>query len=241
MNRARFVLLLAAAAALGGVTASAALPAFAGGNDVKKIEALRKKRDDYRKKQKDAGKLPFFDLSYAADPKAVQETRWSQTDPPTSDAKEYEGLQFNAAWSPDITKGGAIRMFVQKFPHKTEDGKGKYTMNWEHAGKTCDCSDSDAMLLGKYLNEKRQMKDPIEKKCVEPKKRKVGPCDGYASVWGTDSQSQKRTRQDFYKWVDSGATWLITVVFEEKYLDDPGVMEKAEELIKTMRELKAPD
>jgi hypothetical protein len=241
MTRPQFLLVLACAAALGGLLASATVPALAG-NDVKEMEALKAKRDKYRKGLKEKGKMPFFDLSHAADPAKVQETRWTQSDPPPYQGVEEEkGVQFHAVWSPDITKGSPITVMIQKFIHKSPDGKSVYSLPFDHAGMKPECSDDDAMLDGFFLDTKRKMKEVKDEKCQKPKKTNVGPADGFASVVGLDPDSNKRERLDFYKWKTTNVTWIAKVTYEEKVMDDKDIIIKGEEFMKTITKLKPPE
>lgn len=234
---------LAAAAVLAGVAVAgiAFPPAAEAGDDVKKALELKKKRDAFRKKLKDDQKLPFFDLSYAADLKVCKDLRWTQTDPPPfQEVKEEQGGQFFAVWSPDITKGTGIVIKAIKMVHKL--GNSEYSNEFKYIGKKVKCSDDDGILEGYYEDFKIVAK-PDERqlaKCIAPKKRKVGPADGYASVWGTDPETKKPTRQDFYKWKSGNETWVVIAEFNEKFLDDPDILEKAEELIRSIKELKPP-
>jgi len=244
MKLSRFALVAALSAALGGVAATAVLPppVWAGDKDLKKLEALKAKREEFRKKKKEEGKFPFFDLSYAADTKSMKETRWTQTDPPPfQEVSEDKGGQFFATFSPDITKGSAIEIKAIKYIHGDSVKKLEYSMNFEHAGISCKCADKDKMIEGFYLDEKRRMKDVIEDKCVEPKKAKVGPAKAYASVTGTDAQSGKRKRVDFYMWTDPNVTWILIVEINDKFIDEEGITDKAEDLIRSIKPLKAPD
>ena len=249
MARIRSIFVLAAAAVLGGALfatysahiASPPSARAADDKDAKKAEKLKAKRDAFRTKLKEAGKFPFFDMSYAADQKAVQETRWTQTDPPPfADVSEEKGGQFWAVWSPDITKGWGVEIRVIKYIHKSLDGKSEFSMNFEHAGKTCKTADKKAMIEGFYEDWLKQARDVVESKCVEPKKKKVGPTEMWASIVGTDPEAGKRERRDFYLWTDANTTWIAVVRFNDKYLDDPGILEKAEEFIGTIRDLKPP-
>lgn len=246
MPRVRPILVLAAAAVL-GATFAAALPdppaaRAADDKDVKKAQALKAKRDAFRKKLKEAGKHPFFDLSYAADQKAVQETRWTQTDPPPfADVSEEKGGQFFAVWSPDITKGFGIEIQVVKYLHKQPNSTGGYNVTFEHVGMTCSTADKAKMIEGTWKDWMKQVKEPVEAKCQEPKKKKVGPADTWASVVGTEPQGGKRERRDFYAWADGGSTWIAIVKFSDKFLDDPLILAKAEEYIGTWKDPKAPN
>lgn len=215
--------------------------------------ALRERRRDlYRARLEREGRLAFLDLSYASPARSKRDSRWSQTDLRASQtqplvrnrtapgAGEGDGIQFRAAWGPDLHKPAAIEISAEKFPHRTAAARSRLTVHWEHAGFTCDSADSDRMLLGRFLTEKRRMKDVLETACVAPKRRRVGPCDGYASVRGTDSSTQQPTRHDLYSWTAGDATWLVSVTFAPRWLDDPGVAAKAEELIASFTALKPP-
>lgn len=241
----RFLFLTTAAALLAAATGLVVIPerrAYAG-DKVAEAAALAKKRDEFRKKRKEEQKLPFLDLSYAADLKVCKETRWTQTDPPHPEATEESGMQFRAGWSPDITKGGGISVTAYKWIHKSPDGKSVYTYEFKLLGTKCNTSESDKMMENFYAEDLKKLNpdDNQKTKCKKPAKKKVGPpTEMWASAWGTDPESKKRTRRDTYMWVDGGATWMIFAEFDEKYLDDPEIMDKAEDFIASIKPLKPP-
>lgn len=245
MSSIRTALVLALAA-FAGAALAAPLPVFAkddpkAAKEAKDAEALKKRRNEYREKLKTKeGKLPFFDLSYAADPVKIKDTRWTQSDPPHPQAKEEDGMQLNATWSASQQQQGGIRVQVYKMIHKSLDGKSEFSYPFTNAGKQPKCADQSGMTEGFFLEWKKTMGDVVEKKCVEPKKSGVGPASQFASVIGTDKESQKRERRDVYTWLGPNATWVTLVTFSDKYLDDPAILAKAEEFIDSFKELKPP-
>jgi hypothetical protein len=249
MSRIRPTLILALAALGGAALSIAADPAPLlakdekkkdDAKDAKKAADLKKDRDAYREKVKKEGKLPFFDLSYAADPVKIEDTRWTQNDPPHPQAEEDKGLQLNAMWSASAQQQGGITVRVNKFIHTSPDGKSVYSYTFEKAGIQCKTAEIGKMTEGFYEDWKKELKDVVEKKCKAPDKCKVGPASTYASVVGTDPEAQKRERRDIYTWLGPNTTWAAIVTISDKYLDDPAIMKKAEEFIGSFKELKAP-
>lgn len=249
MARIRPTLILTLSLALGAAAAALApidaRPALAGdaNKDLKEAEKLKKRRDAFREKLKKEGKFPFYDLSYAADQKACKESRWSQTDPPpvsAADLSEEKGHQFWATWSVDVTKGQGIEIRVIKMLHKpSPTQKGVY--EFKKIGQTVDVADDGKMIQGFYDETRKEFTNLVEAKCVKPTKKSIGPTKMFCSIFGTNTESQKRERKDFYVWTGPNTTWLTIVTFSDKYLDEPGILDKAAEFIGTWRELKAPD
>jgi len=256
MARTRTTLIVTVAALFGGLAASAALdarPVFAkdtpkdtakdakdAAKDAQDAAALKKKRDDFRAARKKEGKLPFLDLSYAADPVAIKDTRWTQTDPPHPQAKEETGTQLSAGWSASTTQPGGISVVVNKYIHKSLDGKSEFTFNFEKAGITCKTADKAKMAEGFFMDWKKELKAD-DAKCTPPKDSNVGPADTYASVAGTDPVAQKRTRKDLYVWTGPNTTWVALVEFSDRFVDDKDILAKAAAFIGSFKKLKAPD
>lgn len=240
MSRSRTAWILACAAVAGACLASAPpSPAFAKdekgdtAKDAKKAEQRKKDRDAFRQKRKDEGKLPFYDLLYAADPKAIEDTRWSQTEPDSPD--EEKGFQLLASWSASLTQGGGITVQIQKFPHSS----GGQPQGFKFDGKEVKTSDVQGVAVGITAERTKGISDIRKDKSVlEPKKSKVGPADLYLSFYGTDKAAQKPTRMDYYFWAGSAATYMAEVTFSDKYLDDAAILKKAEEFVGSIKPLK---
>lgn len=206
--------------------------------EAKEAAELKAKRDKFRDKLITDGKMPFYDLSYVADPKAAQETRWSQSNPPHPQAEEEKGLQFAASFKVSASQEGGIDIRGHKFIHKSLDGKSEYSYKFDRAGFDCKTADMKKMCEGFFTEWKKEMVDVREEKCVEPKKSSVGPADVFASVIGTNKESQKRERRDFYAWTGPNTSWFLIVTFSDKWLDEPAILVKAEEFVKTIKECK---
>jgi hypothetical protein len=205
---------------------------------------LKADRDAFRKKMKEKKVWCYFDLSYGVDSTKV-DSRWSAPDPPVSDAKEDEGIQFKAAFSaPAAAEGAAIDILIIKFPHKAvKDGKGvKYTREFPRAGKTVDCSDMKGMVDGFYLDQFKTYTEHAKDKCVEPTKAKAaGPADYWGSVTGMNPEAKVKERSDYFGWLGPNITWIAIVTYKGVYVAKAeDFTDKVFDLMKATKELDPP-
>jgi hypothetical protein len=218
-----------------------ALPASAK-DDPAKIKA---DREALKKEMKDKKLWYFHDLSYSVDPAKLKETRWEWKDPPPfKDLEEKKGGQFMADFCPTAGGAWAVRIAVIKMPHyqMTADNKRQpFERPFDAWGRSVLLSKIDEIAQGYFEDWIREATDVLKEKCIPTKKKNVGPAEYYSSAVGTDKELKVRVRKDWYHWGTTGAgipcTWVAEVTFSEKFWDKEEFAQRAEDVIKNMKEI----
>jgi hypothetical protein len=201
-------------------------------------------RDEVRTEQKERGNLPFFDLSHVVDGKKLGDSRWEQKDPPPyqnvsedKGAQLYMTLPLGAA----ADGGWAVEVVVFKMIHSEPTGgnmRSVFSMTFDNIGKTCQVSAWKDVLENTYLDWKKAASDVNDKDCTDPRKSSLGPAKMWASATGTDPETKKRERRDWYVWNAPNVTWLARVRFDQSMLSNDAMLKKGEDLVKAVTQLK---
>ena len=248
MTRSGFLFVLACAALVGGTVVSAVTPSVASaGNDAKDAkdaEKLKAKRDAFRKTKKEEGMWPFLDLSYAVTWKSSKlDSRWTCQDPPPgANNTEKEGLQFYATWESKIGSGADITVAVQKWEQKNAAKNTVGTFNFENIGEKCEVAELEKVCDFFSREWKKKATEPVERMCETVKKAKsAGPANWYAVMTANDPESKKRERHEWFVWATANTTWMAHVTYQANTLDKPDWLAYGAEVVKAMKELKAPN
>jgi hypothetical protein len=212
---------------------------------------IKANREAVRKKFKDAKKYPFGDLSYFCDSTKLKDARWE-----FRDHAEPTGVDDNhAVFSASFPSGNAsdptpsIDFLVFRMCHHKDVGGGKrqpFSYTFKSWGKSVPISDVKDMATGFYEDWIREAQDVIKDKSQATKKTKVGPADYWGYAVGTDSETKKRVRKDWYLWVDNGGevpfTFIAQFTTADRFIDadDGKWVDKIAELMKSLQELKDP-
>lgn len=210
----------------------------------KKDEDPAAVRAEVRKEIKDASDMPFLDLSYKVLRKELGgDARWAQVDPPPVQApSEESGPQLYLTWDPrQSAEGGwVVEVLVTKLPHKRREGNtvSQLSVAFDRIGKSVLTSEHEKLLEATYEDWKKGAKEVSKADCVEPRGAAgAGPGDEWASCTGTDPDTGKRERRDWYVWKKGDATWLVRVRYDGAMLGEKKVAEKGKELMKALREV----
>lgn len=207
--------------------------------------AEAKAREAVKKDLKDKKFFYTFDLTYSVDSAKLKETRWSWKDPPFPEATEKDNMQFNATLASD-TGERWVQLGVWKMPHFERKGNSQsnFTYEFKSWGKSVQVSKIGDMAEGFYEDWMKECTDPIKDKCKPTKKRALGPGEYYATAVGTDKDEKKRVRNIWVVWGTTGAgtpcTWFAKATIAEKFIDEPEIIKKAEDMIAGLKELKDP-
>lgn len=248
MKRSGFVLVLVGASMVFGGTLASVLSATAASagdpaKEAREAEAVKAKREKLRKERIDAGDWPYFDLSHNVTAKSSKlSDRWSWSNPPHPQATEDKGVQFIAQWENKLGSGADIRVVVQKWEQKNNAAHTKGTFNFDSIGKTVEMTELEKLCDGFSEEWKKKATDVIEDKCVKTKKAKgMGPAAWYACAVGTDAESKKRERHEWFVWQTVNTTWLAEFTYQAITLDKPDWLDYGVDLMKATKALKAPD
>jgi hypothetical protein len=233
---------LGVAATLAAAAFVASAPSAAAKDDPAKAKA---DREALKKELKDKKCWYSYDLVYFVDSTKLKESRWDWKDPPPfKDVSEKKGGQLLLSLMTSAVGGEvAISIAVQKLPQYELNGSQKsvFSLPFSAWGKSVPVSKIDDMAQGFYEEWTRSATDVIKEKCHPPKKKAVGPAEWYSTAVGTDKDSKKRERHDWYVWGTTGAavpcTWIGEVTIAEKFIDNDEFVQKSEDVMKNMKEI----
>ena len=226
--------------------ATSAVDAVAKPEPESDAERLGSKRDRFRKARKAEGMWPFLDLSYAVTWKSSRlDSRWSCQDPPPgANNSEQEGLQFYATWESKIGSGADITVAVQKWEQKNSAEMTVATLNFENIGETCEVAELQKVCNFFSREWKQKATEPVEQMCSKKgaeKARGMGPAKWYAFMTATDPETKQRERHEWFVWSTENTTWMAHATYKANTLDKPDWLAYGTELVKAMKELKAPN
>ena len=207
--------------------------------------AAAKAREEVRKDLKEAKKQPFADLSYVVDTTKLADGRWEFRDvPPPADPDQ--GTMFNATFpSGNATDASAsITFVVGKCIQVNNQTKKEYSQQFKSIGKSVKMSQVEDYAKGLYQEWMATATDQIKDKCKETDKKSVGPSKYWGCAVGTDKELKKRVRKDWFVWVSNTSagswTWTAEATTSEKFIDNKDWLEKLDNLMKNIKELKDP-
>lgn len=247
MTRTRSTLLVTLAAILGAaVIAPLCEPATAYAKDdkadaakaAKKLEAIKKEREDAKTKLRAAKKWFTFDLSYTVDPTKV-EGRWSWADPPSPQSTYEEGLQANANWESKPGSRG-IGLLIQKWEQSNSAKNTVGTFNFDDVGMTCKVAELEKVITGFSEQWKKKAGNIVESKTEKVQKaRGMGPADWFVSFTGDDADSHKRERHEWYVWQTANTTWMAHATFDAATAEKKDWLDNCAILMKALTENKS--
>ncbi|MCE9636668.1 MAG: hypothetical protein K8T90_13270 [Planctomycetes bacterium] len=252
MPRTRTTLLVATAAIFGaailgpacGPTAGASGTAYAkddkadAAKAAKKLEAIKKEREDAKTKLRAAKKWFTFDLSYTVDSTKL-DSRWSWADPPSPQSTYEEGLQANANWESKPGSRG-IGLLIQKWEQSNSAKNTVGSFNFDEVGMTCKVAELEKVITGFSEQWKKKAGNIVESKTEKVQKAKgMGPADWFVSFTGDDPDSHKRERHEWYVWQTANTTWMAHATFDAATAEKKDWLDNCAILMKALTENKS--
>jgi hypothetical protein len=205
-------------------------------------------RDALRKEYAAAKKYLSQDLTYFVDSTKLKDSRWEFQTKIAQGPDPNQGLMIAA----DFPSGNptdatpSIQFRIAKCAEKiTKDGKtSEYSHEFKSWGKSIKLADTKTMAEGYYMEFMASVTDPIAAKSKKSDKREVGPSKYWGCAVGTDKESKKRVRMDWYVWTDANKVasyhWWAEVTTAEKFIDNKEWTDKIDDLMKNVVECKDP-
>ncbi len=239
----RFVSLAAAVGAAVGVSFALAPTAASAKDDPTKVAA---DRDALKKEYLAAKKFPFMDLSYYVDSTKLKDSRWEIDTKIEPGPDPDQGTMFRASFpsgNPTDTSP-SISFRVYKCIQQDSAKNTKFIKEFKNWGKTVDVSNTKQMAEGYYWDWYLGATDPVKSKCHVPEKKTIGVADWWGCAVGTDKESKKRVKMDWFVWVSSTRQgswhWNVECETAEKFIDVKEWGEKIDDLMKNIEKMNDP-
>jgi hypothetical protein len=205
-------------------------------------------RDALRKEYEAAKKYLTQDLTYFVDSSKLKDSRWEISTKLPAGPDPNQGIMFSADFPSgnptDATPSIQFRVF-KCAQSVTKDGKkSTYSHEFKAWGKSVDLANVKEMAEGYYMEFMASATEPIAAKSKKPDKHEVGPAKLWGCAVGTDKESKKRVRMDWYFWTDANKVasflWWAEVTTADKFIDNKEWIDKIDDLMKNMAEVKDP-